>query len=147
FRDGAAGYGLARLVREVGAIDGVERLRLSSIEVNHVSADLVAALRETPGGTPHLPVPLPSGDGEVLRAMGRPDPLAQYLARLSAASHAACVARWRAGVGTLDTVLVDRPGRGYAGDYTPWFLDAPVGKLVRARATGVSEEGILAVPA
>jgi len=44
-------------------------------------------------------------------------------------------------------VLVDRPGLGYAGDYTPWLLDAPVGQLVRARATAVVEEGILAVAA
>jgi hypothetical protein len=44
-------------------------------------------------------------------------------------------------------VLVDRPGRGYADDYTPWLVDAPVGELVDARAIGVSREGVLAVPA
>ena len=43
-----------------------------------------------------------------------------------------------------DTVLVDRPGRGYGDDYTPWLVDAPVGALVRVRAAGVTEEGILA---
>jgi hypothetical protein len=50
-------------------------------------------------------------------------------------------------VGHRDTVLVDRPGRGYGDDYTPWLIDAPVGALVAARAVGVSEEGILAVAA
>jgi hypothetical protein len=44
-------------------------------------------------------------------------------------------------------VLVDRPGRGYADDYTPWFVDAPVGELVRVRGTGVTDEGILGVAA
>jgi threonylcarbamoyladenosine tRNA methylthiotransferase MtaB len=44
FRDRDAGYGLARLVREAGAIDGLARLRLSSIEINHVNDELVAAL-------------------------------------------------------------------------------------------------------
>ena len=44
-------------------------------------------------------------------------------------------------------MLVDRPGRGYADDYTPWLLDAPVGALVEARAVGLGEEGILAVAA
>jgi hypothetical protein len=44
-------------------------------------------------------------------------------------------------------VLVDRPGRGYADDYTPWLLAGEVGKLLRARAVGVSEEGVLAVAA
>jgi threonylcarbamoyladenosine tRNA methylthiotransferase MtaB len=66
-------------------------------------------------------------------------------ARVRAASQTACLARWERKLGGDDTVLVDRPGRGYGADYTPWFLDAPVGELVRARAIGVSEEGILAV--
>jgi hypothetical protein len=44
-------------------------------------------------------------------------------------------------------VLVDRPGRGYADDYTPWLLDAEVGALVTARAVAVAEEGVLAVAA
>ena len=43
-----------------------------------------------------------------------------------------------------DVVLVDRPGRGYGDDYTPWLVDAPVGELVRVRAAAVTEEGILA---
>ena len=42
-------------------------------------------------------------------------------------------------------VLVDRPGLGYADDYTPWFVDAPVGSLVNARAVGVAPDGVLAV--
>ena len=48
FRDRAAGYDLPRLVREAGATPGLDRLRLSSIEINHVDDALVAALRETP---------------------------------------------------------------------------------------------------
>ncbi|MCS7007467.1 MAG: hypothetical protein NZL88_07930, partial [Gaiellaceae bacterium] len=55
--------------------------------------------------------------------------------------------RWRTKLGTVDRVLVDRPGRGYAADYTPWLLDAPVGAIVEARAVGLAEEGIRAVAA
>jgi hypothetical protein len=47
-------------------------------------------------------------------------------------------------VGSVDRVLVDRPGRGYGDDYTPWLVDAPVGELVDVRAGAVTEEGILA---
>jgi hypothetical protein len=47
-------------------------------------------------------------------------------------------------VGSEDDVLVDRPGRGYGADYSPWLVDAPVGELVRVRATRVTEEGIVA---
>jgi threonylcarbamoyladenosine tRNA methylthiotransferase MtaB len=213
FRDRAAGYDLPRLVREAGATPGLERLRLSSIEINHVSDALVAALRETPTASRHLHVPLQSGDDGVLRAMRRrytvdtylrrlaplagelnltsdvivgfpaeddaafeatlrtieragitrvhvfpysprpgtataaDDPVPPHVkkergARLRALSHDLCLARWREK--TDDVVLVDRPGRGYGDDYTPWLVDARVGELVRVRADRVTDEGILA---
>ena len=71
----------------------------------------------------------------------------QRSARLRALSDELCRRRWRSKLGTTDLVLVDRPGRGYGDDYTPWLVDAEVGRLVPARAVGLSEEGILAVAA
>jgi threonylcarbamoyladenosine tRNA methylthiotransferase MtaB len=213
FRDRAAGYDLPRLVREAGATPGLARLRLSSIEINHVNDALVAALRETPAASRHLHVPLQSGDDGVLGAMRRRYTVETYLrrlaplaadfnltsdvivgfpaeddeafeetlrtvaragltkvhvfpysprpgtvtaaddpvpahvkkergARLRALSHELCLERWRGKV--EDVVLVDRPGRGYGDDYTPWLVDAPVGALVPVRADRVTEEGILA---
>jgi threonylcarbamoyladenosine tRNA methylthiotransferase MtaB len=68
-------------------------------------------------------------------------------ARLRTLSAELCRRRWREKLGTTDRVLVDRPGRGYADDYTPWLVDAQVGELVAARAVGLSDEGILAVAA
>jgi threonylcarbamoyladenosine tRNA methylthiotransferase MtaB len=65
-------------------------------------------------------------------------------ARLRAVSDKACRARWTEKLGTEDVVLVDRPGRGYGADYSPWFVVAPVGELVSVRGAAVSEEGILA---
>jgi threonylcarbamoyladenosine tRNA methylthiotransferase MtaB len=216
FRDRDAGYTLARLVRAAGEVPGLDRLRLSSIEINHVNDELVAALRETRAVSRHLHVPLQSGDDGILRAMGRRYSAKTYLrrvapledfnlttdvivgfpgeddaafertvglvrragitkvhvfpysprpgtvtadadsvppavkkergARLRAASHEACVAHWRGKVGRADRVLVDRPGRGYGDDYSPWLLraDAPVGELVRVRGADVTAEGILA---
>jgi threonylcarbamoyladenosine tRNA methylthiotransferase MtaB len=217
FRDRESGYMLPRLVREAGAIAGVERLRISSIEVNHVGPELVSALRETPAVSAHLHVPLQSGDDGVLRAMGRRYTSSQYLAkldgldgfnlttdvivgfpgedeaafertldvvgragitkvhvfpysprpgtltaaadtvparvkkerslRLRALSGELCRRRWESKLGTTDLVLVDRPGRGYGDDYTPWLLDAEVGALVPALAVSLCEEGIRAVAA
>jgi threonylcarbamoyladenosine tRNA methylthiotransferase MtaB len=63
-------------------------------------------------------------------------------ARLRALSHELCLRRWSSK--HEDVVLVDRPGRGYGDDYTPWLVDAPVGELVRVKAKSVTEEGILA---
>ena len=82
FRDREAGYTLARLVREAGATPGLARLRLSSIEINHVDDALVSALLETPTVARHLHVPLQSGDDGVLQAMGRRYSTATYLRRL-----------------------------------------------------------------
>jgi tRNA A37 methylthiotransferase MiaB len=216
FRDREAGYTLARLVRATAAVSGLERLRLSSIEINHVNDDLVAALRETPVVSCHLHVPLQSGDDEILKAMGRRYTAQTYLrrlapltdfnlttdvivgfpgedeaafrrtlevvrraritkvhvfpysprpgtataaadtvppavkkersARLRAASHVACLSRWREKIGREDVVLVDRPGRGYGDDYSPWLVrsDAPVGELLPVRGAAVTDEGILA---
>jgi threonylcarbamoyladenosine tRNA methylthiotransferase MtaB len=217
YRDRAAGYDLPRLVREAGAIPGLERLRLSSIEINHVNDALVAALRETPTASRHLHVPLQSGDDGVLRAMGRRYSVATFLrrlaplreefnltsdvivgfptedetafantlrtvreagltkihvfpysprpgtvtaaedavrpeakrersARLREASHEACIAHWRTKVGREDAVLVDRPGRGYGDDYSPWLVDPalPVGELARVHGKAVSDDGVLA---
>jgi threonylcarbamoyladenosine tRNA methylthiotransferase MtaB len=65
-------------------------------------------------------------------------------ARLRAYSDAACRARWRAKIGCEDTVLVDRPGRGYGDDYSPWRVEGEIGSFVRVRGAAVTEEGILA---
>jgi tRNA A37 methylthiotransferase MiaB len=65
-------------------------------------------------------------------------------ARLRAASDEACRRRWRAKLGREDVVLVDRPGRGYGDDYSPWLLEGEVGELRRVRAAAVTDEGILA---
>jgi threonylcarbamoyladenosine tRNA methylthiotransferase MtaB len=73
-----------------------------------------------------------------------PDVKKDRSARLRAVSMAASLAHWRRKVGSEDVVLVDRPGRGYGDDYSPWLVDAPVGTLIRVRAAGASEEGILA---
>jgi tRNA A37 methylthiotransferase MiaB len=187
------------------------------LEVNHLNEDLLAAMRETPPVSPHLHVPLQSGDDGVLGAMGRRYTVSTYLrrvgaarefnlttdvivgfpgederafehtleaveaagitkvhvfpysprpgtrteaedpvpapvkrersARLRALSDEACRRRWAAKVGSDDLVLVDRPGRGYGDDYSPWLVDAPVGSLVRARAHSVSVEGIHGIAA
>src|SRR4051795_2559959 len=82
YRDREAGYKLAQLVREVGAVPGLARLRLSSIEVNHVDTELIAALRETPTVSRHLHVPLQSGDDGVLRDMARRYSAATFLRKV-----------------------------------------------------------------
>jgi threonylcarbamoyladenosine tRNA methylthiotransferase MtaB len=85
YRDREARFDLPELIRAAGRTPSLARLRLSSIEVNHLSEELVAAMRETPSVSPHLHVPLQSGDDSVLRAMGRRYSIATYLRRVARA--------------------------------------------------------------
>ena len=63
---------LAGLVRRILAETPVERIRLSSIEPQHVDDELLAAWVDgAPRTLPHLHLPLQSGDDGVLRRMGR----------------------------------------------------------------------------
>jgi threonylcarbamoyladenosine tRNA methylthiotransferase MtaB len=62
---------LGDLMRRAGGIDGLKRLRLSSIEPNDITDELLAAFAETPNFCPHLHVPLQSGDDDVLKCMNR----------------------------------------------------------------------------
>lgn len=65
------GYTLADLIRGVGRLDGLVRLRIGSIEPFALGDDLLAAMAETSAFCPHLHVPLQSGDDAVLARMRR----------------------------------------------------------------------------
>jgi threonylcarbamoyladenosine tRNA methylthiotransferase MtaB len=68
----ASALTLAGLVRRLLAETPVERLRLSSIEPQHVDDELLAAWTDgAPRTLPHVHLPLQSGDDGVLRRMGR----------------------------------------------------------------------------
>lgn len=68
---GDDGADLADLVRRIGALDGLRRLRVSSIEPGDVTERFVEALAATDTVAHHLHIPLQSGDDGVLTAMGR----------------------------------------------------------------------------
>jgi threonylcarbamoyladenosine tRNA methylthiotransferase MtaB len=76
WRHGAAR--LPRLVAAVAGLDGVRRVRLSSIEPRHVDAALLELL-EHPRVARHLHVPLQSADDGVLRDMRRPYTWGRFL--------------------------------------------------------------------
>ena len=84
YHDAASGDDLAGLVRRLVKLPELRRLRLSSIEPRHLTADLLDALGE-PLVARHLHVPLQSADDGVLAAMGRPYRWNDYRAALEAA--------------------------------------------------------------
>jgi threonylcarbamoyladenosine tRNA methylthiotransferase MtaB len=71
YHDPERGLELGELMVAVAQVPGVERVRLSSVEVIHVKDSLLQALATEPKVCPHLHVPMQSGDDQVLRAMGR----------------------------------------------------------------------------
>jgi threonylcarbamoyladenosine tRNA methylthiotransferase MtaB len=73
---------LARLVDRLTAIDGLLRLRLSSILPVQVTPELVARVRDDPKVCRHLHIPLQAGHDEVLAAMHRPYRIAEFLDRV-----------------------------------------------------------------
>ena len=79
YRDPERGLELGELMVEVARVPGVERVRLSSVEVIHVKDSLLEALAGEPKVCPHLHVPMQSGDDDVLRAMGRHYTADEYL--------------------------------------------------------------------
>ena len=73
---------LARLVDRLTAIDGLLRLRLSSVLPVQVTPALVERVRDDPKVCRHLHVPLQAGDDEVLARMHRPYRIAEFLDRV-----------------------------------------------------------------
>jgi threonylcarbamoyladenosine tRNA methylthiotransferase MtaB len=84
YRDPERGLELGELMIEAARVSGVERVRLSSVEVIHVRDSLLEALAGEPKVCPHLHVPMQSGDDGVLRAMGRHYDAAEYVERVAA---------------------------------------------------------------
>ena len=70
---------LVELLRGVAGIDGLWRVRLSSLEPLDVDDELLAALRDLPAAAPHLHLPLQSGSDRVLRRMNRQYGAGDYL--------------------------------------------------------------------
>ena len=72
-----------KLLRAVGAVDGIERVRFTSPHPRDFTDDVIAAMAETPEVCPSLHMPLQSGSDAVLRAMRRSYRSERFLGILS----------------------------------------------------------------
>jgi threonylcarbamoyladenosine tRNA methylthiotransferase MtaB len=89
YRDPARGLELGQLMAAAARVPGVERVRLSSVEVIHLRDTLLEALACEPKVCPHLHVPMQSGDDRVLAEMGRHYTAGEYLEAIAALRAAA----------------------------------------------------------
>ena len=64
-------WGLARLVRALAKIDGLERIRYTTSHPNDMEDDLIAAHGDEPKLMPYLHLPVQSGSDRILKAMNR----------------------------------------------------------------------------
>jgi tRNA-2-methylthio-N6-dimethylallyladenosine synthase len=70
-RDLAGASQFPQLLRELGTVEGLERVRFTSPHPRDFTEDVLLAMAETPNVCPHLHLPLQSGSDRVLRRMRR----------------------------------------------------------------------------
>ena len=102
YNDGQSDF--ADLLRAVGAVSGVRRLRFTSPHPNDFSDKVIAAMAETPAVCEHVHLPMQSGSTSVLKRM---------LRRYSRKSYIESVARLRnaiPGMGLTTDIIVGFPG-------------------------------------
>ncbi|MEM9606168.1 MAG: tRNA (N6-isopentenyl adenosine(37)-C2)-methylthiotransferase MiaB [Actinomycetota bacterium] len=75
----------ADLLRAVGAVEGIRRVRYTSPHPKDLRPETIAAMAETPSVCEHLHLPLQAGSDRVLAAMHRGYTAERYLERLRAA--------------------------------------------------------------
>ncbi len=76
---------LPELLARVAAVEGLWRVRLSSLEPGDVSDKLLEVMAESPNVAPHLHLSLQSGSGPVLRRMNRQYGPEEFLAAVGRA--------------------------------------------------------------
>ena len=102
YSDGAADF--ADLLRAVGAVQGVRRIRFTSPHPNDFSDRVIAAIAGTPAVCEHVHLPMQSGSTRVLRRM---------LRRYTREGYMDCVSRLRGaipGLALTTDVIVGFPG-------------------------------------
>jgi tRNA-2-methylthio-N6-dimethylallyladenosine synthase len=117
YHDGTNDF--ADLVRAVGAVDGLRRLRFTSPHPNDFSDRVIEAMATVPEACEHVHLPLQSGSTQVLKRM---------LRRYTREGHLECVERLRAaipGIALTTDIIV-----GFPGETEDDFLETE--SLVRA---------------
>lgn len=98
------GYNFAALLRDLAKVDGIERLRISSIEASQITDEVIDVLMSSSKFCRHLHVPLQAGDNDVLKRMRRKYTVEQYAEKIARIRE-----RWPEVAITTD-VIVGFPG-------------------------------------
>ncbi|CAM3795199.1 tRNA (N(6)-L-threonylcarbamoyladenosine(37)-C(2))-methylthiotransferase MtaB [Alkalicoccus chagannorensis] len=97
-------YNLARLLRELEQVDGLKRIRISSIEASQITEEVIEAIDDSEKIVRHLHVPMQSGSDTVLKRMRRKYTMAFYKERVDRLKEAL------PGLAVTSDVIVAFPG-------------------------------------
>lgn len=102
YHDGVHDFG--QLLRAVGAVEGIQRVRFTSPHPNDFSDSVISAMAEVPAVCEHVHLPVQSGSSRVLKLMGR---------RYDRHAYLECVGRLRQAIPDLaitTDIIVGFPG-------------------------------------
>ena len=76
-------YNLAQLLRDLETVDGLERIRISSIEASQLTDEVIDVIAHSNKVVRHLHIPLQSGSDSVLKRMRRKYSMAHFSERVT----------------------------------------------------------------
>lgn len=86
-KDLPPGKGLVQLLENIISLKGLKRLRISSLDPDDITSDLLEIMTESSIICPHYHIPLQSGDDQILKKMGRRYTTQEYSALLAKIRH------------------------------------------------------------
>lgn len=92
------------LLSEIVKIEGLERLRISSIEMNEITDDIIKLFNENKILVDHLHIPLQSGSNSILKAMNRKYNKEQFINKINS------IRNVRPNISITTDVIVGFPG-------------------------------------
>jgi threonylcarbamoyladenosine tRNA methylthiotransferase MtaB len=75
-------YSLAQLLRDLDGVEGLDRIRISSIEASQITDDVIEVLKNSDKMCRHLHIPLQAGDDTVLKRMRRKYTTEEFAAKI-----------------------------------------------------------------
>lgn len=104
YGDDLENYDLADLLADLDRIEGLERIRISSIEASQIDEKMIDILNRSPKMCRHLHIPLQAGDDNVLKRMRRKYTTEEFAAKIKRLHEA------MPGVAITTDVIVGFPG-------------------------------------
>ena len=104
YGDDLENYNLAKLLVDLDQVEGLKRIRISSIEASQITDEVIDVINNSDRVCRHLHVPLQAGDDEVLKRMRRKYTTAEFYEKMVKVREAL------PGVALTTDVIVGFPG-------------------------------------